>query len=132
MIKKMKENQKGFTLVELVVVIAILAVLALLIVPRILGNVGDAKKSTALADARTIASEVTTHNALVAIGDAKEEITGSSSITIDNEAVDCLIDTDLGPIKRGDGKTLKNAEIAKVFVVVDEDGNASVYDEDED
>lgn len=64
MIKAVKRDEKGFTLVELVIVIAILAVLATLLVPKIVGNVEDAKKSKALADARTIASEITTHNAM--------------------------------------------------------------------
>ncbi len=67
MFKKIEKNEKGFTLVELVVVIAILAILAALLVPRIMGNVEDAKKSKEVANARTIASEVSTHNALAKV-----------------------------------------------------------------
>ena len=74
MIKEMRKNEKGFTLVELVVVIAILAVLALLLVPRIMGNVEDSRKSKEIANARTIASEISTHNALV---DEDDPSTGS-------------------------------------------------------
>jgi type IV pilus assembly protein PilA len=65
--KTIKKNEKGFTLVELVIVVAILAILAALLVPRIMGNVEDAKKSRELANARTIASEITIHNALVKV-----------------------------------------------------------------
>ena len=61
--KQIKQNEKGFTLVELVVVIAILAVLAALMVPRIIGSVEDARRSSAIGDARTLASEVATYNA---------------------------------------------------------------------
>ena len=61
--KQIKQNEKGFTLVELVVVIAILAVLAALMVPRIIGSVEDARRSSAVGDARTIASEIATYNA---------------------------------------------------------------------
>lgn len=125
MIKKMKENQKGFTLVELIVVIAILAVLALLLVPRILGNVGDAKRSSALADARVIASEVNTHNALVAIDDAEGGKGPIKAEATDNR----LVDSELGPIEREDGKTLEKAADLGIYVEVDEKGNASVFDE---
>jgi type IV pilus assembly protein PilA len=65
--KTIKKNEKGFTLVELVIVVAILALLAALLVPRIMGNVEDAKKSKELANARTIASEITIQNALVKV-----------------------------------------------------------------
>lgn len=58
-----KMDQKGFTLVELIIVIAILAVLVTLIVPRIMDNVEDARRRTAVGNARTLASEISVHNA---------------------------------------------------------------------
>ena len=63
MFKKLEKNEKGFTLVELVVVIAILAILAVLLVPKIMGNVDEARASRHTANARTIASEISTYNA---------------------------------------------------------------------
>lgn len=51
--KKLKKNQKGFTLVEIIVVLVILAILAAAAVPTMLGYVDDAKKKTELANART-------------------------------------------------------------------------------
>jgi prepilin-type N-terminal cleavage/methylation domain-containing protein len=59
-----RKKQQGFTLVELIVVIAILAILATLLVPTIMGNVSEAKKETAVSNGRTVASEVTTYNAM--------------------------------------------------------------------
>lgn len=46
MIKNLRKNKKGFTLIELIVVIAILAILAAIAVPRVMGF-QDAAKTTA-------------------------------------------------------------------------------------
>lgn len=51
-----RKNQKGFTLVELVVVIAIIGVLAMILVPMLLGYVRKAERRADLETARSIAS----------------------------------------------------------------------------
>ncbi len=43
--KKMKNDNKGFTLVELIVVLVILAILAAILVPALLGYIDEAKAS---------------------------------------------------------------------------------------
>ncbi len=60
--KKLLKSNRAFTLIELLVVIAILAVLATLYVPRILTTTADAKKTVDIANARTLASEITMYN----------------------------------------------------------------------
>lgn len=54
MIKKLKENKTGFTLIELIVVIAIIGILAAILVPSMLGFMRDAKYASANATSKTI------------------------------------------------------------------------------
>lgn len=52
-----RNNKKGFTIVELVVVIAVIAILSAVLIPTFSGVTKDAKEKAALADARAIASQ---------------------------------------------------------------------------
>lgn len=52
--KSLKNNDKGFTLVELIVVLVILAILAAFTIPAMLGFVEDAKGKAAIAEAREV------------------------------------------------------------------------------
>ena len=56
---KRKNGQKGFTLIELIVVMAILAILAAIAVPKYNNITADAQKKADQASARIIASAVT-------------------------------------------------------------------------
>lgn len=51
-----KTKRRGFTLIELMVVILILAILAALIVPKVVGRSGEAKRAKAAADISTLSS----------------------------------------------------------------------------
>lgn len=53
MMKKMKEN-KGFTLVELIVVIVILAILAAILVPALLGYIDKAKGQQIVLNGKSV------------------------------------------------------------------------------
>ena len=55
-LKKIRKDNKGFTLVELVVVIAILAILAAIAIPRFGGFTAGAKEGAVEANHRTIVS----------------------------------------------------------------------------
>ena len=55
MLKKLrKNNKKGFTLVELIVVLVILAILAALLVPTLTGYIDKAKEKQIIAETRQI------------------------------------------------------------------------------
>jgi len=55
---KQRTLNRGFTLLEIIVVVTIIAVLATLIMPRLLGKVGDAKQKAAIANAKAIALQI--------------------------------------------------------------------------
>ena len=52
-----RNNKKGFTIVELVIVIAVIAILAGVLIPTFAGITSKAKKSAALQEARNLYTE---------------------------------------------------------------------------
>ena len=54
MLKKLKNDKKGFTLVELIVVLVILAILAALLVPALTGYIDKAKEKSIIAETRSV------------------------------------------------------------------------------
>ena len=83
----MKNNKKGFTIVELVIVIAVIAILAGVLIPTFAGVTAKAKKSAALQEARTIYTEY------VAVAAEK-----------DAEVEDCWIKVDSYYVQVANGK----------------------------
>lgn len=51
-LKEIRENKKGFTLVELIVVLVILAILAALLIPALTGYIDKAKEKQIIAETR--------------------------------------------------------------------------------
>mgnify|MGYP004663624007 CR=1 FL=1 len=80
-IRKMK-NQKGFTLVELIVVLVILAILAALLVPALTGYIDKANKEKVIATTRMVVmaaqTEISEKYGLNASGELKGTFTGEN------------------------------------------------------
>ncbi len=58
----MKKNNKGFTLVELIVVLVILAILAAILVPALLGYIDKARQSQYEEEAHSILTAMQAYN----------------------------------------------------------------------
>ena len=67
-----KNNRKGFTIVELVIVIAVIAILATVLVPTFSGIVTRAQDTAAIQEARNIYTQYVAENAQT--GDIKDTI----------------------------------------------------------
>ncbi|MDY5466866.1 MAG: type II secretion system protein [Campylobacter sp.] len=85
--------KKGFTMIELIFVIVILGILASVAIPRLAATREDAEISAAVANLRTLLSDVSSYYA------AKGNLTGAKWIEITNL-----------PLKKGGGGYPVNAE----------------------
>ena len=70
-----RKNQKGFTLIELIVVIAILGILAAIAIPRLAGFTDRANSSAVVAEAKTI---LTAYSTLVADDPTRTSLPGQN------------------------------------------------------
>ena len=128
-IRKMK-NQKGFTLVELIVVLVILAILAAMLVPALTGYIDKANKQKIVATTRQVVmaaqteiseayskatlknDTITITNGAVASNPADDKITGKSIVEL----------AEVGTIGDGTSATysLKNG-IKSIVITYDKD-----------
>lgn len=79
-----KKNNKGFTLVELIVVIVILAILAALLVPALVGWIDKAREKSYAVEARTVylaAQTLVSENYLTSAYDVKSDITNVAELS---------------------------------------------------
>jgi len=125
---KRAKGNKGFTLVEIIVVLAIVAILALILVPRLGGYTKRAKEKADEATARSIETAVM---ALIASGgiegngrililrDTDEK--GSSITKFEKDS--SITKFDIADLKELVGNDIKSQSKAGFLITIDTDGN---------
>ena len=142
-IRKMK-NQKGFTLVELIVVLVILAILAAMLVPALTGYIDKANNEKIIATTRQVVmaaqTEVsekyasnTLNKSTITIENGqgasdKEDAAGAGGTVADSavKGKDIVKLAEVGELPEGTGKTysLKNG-ITKIVIKYDGNGHVT-------
>lgn len=110
--KQLKKNQKGFTLVELIVVVAILGILAVIGITRFAGLTDNARNKADIATAASLASA-----AQVWIAD--QATAPSKAPTIDELKTANLIDAPKAPQTKGGTWTIVYDKTSKELKVLD-------------
>lgn len=117
---KLKNNKKGFTLVEIIVVLVILAVLAAAAIPTMLGFVEDSKGKAEIANARA---------AYVACQSIATEEKASGTATLETGKTYVIADTTTGDNSATNNKKLNQmlgTDLAGASVTPTIDANGKV------
>ena len=113
-----RNNKKGFTLAELLIVVAIIAVLVAIAIPVFGAQLEKAKEATDLANIRALYAEQVT-----AYLDTQAAVTGKSyTLTSDTSSVKT---TNAGTTKIGDKTASELLGMSSVTIAVAADGTVS-------
>lgn len=130
LLKKYKKNEKGFTLIEMIVVIAIIGVLAAILVPTMNGYISDAQESKREANARTLytasqaaVTSVMADGTAVVAGTVNESTTINAEGTFDQKVKAKVVDLmGADSLDKLEAYTIRITDNGSVSVSVTEDG----------
>ena len=134
--KLKKNNKKGFTLVELIVVLVILAILAALLIPALTGYIDKAKKKQIIAEARqAVMAAQTLVDEAYAKEDVGTEITiGDGTANVKLADIESLAELGAGTVKSAETEPTKitntGSDLYKIVVselVYVNDGKQCTY-----
>lgn len=139
MLKKMKNNKKGFTLVELIVVLVILAILAALLIPALTGYIDKAKEKSIVAETRQVVMAAQTlvdesygtkvEGTAVKVGvdtnDKKFDVTYQQIADLAEVEVECITEVKLNEAT-ADTKEIAGTKVASVKYT--KNGRLCTYD----
>ena len=121
-IRKMK-NQKGFTLVELIVVLVILAILAALLVPALTGYIDKANKEKVIATTRMVVMAAQTEASEKYGLKADGKLNSGNPITVEKNGTTYTPAADAANgVKKGEIDGISIDAIIKLAEVAKEDG----------
>lgn len=129
--KKARKRNRGFSLVELIIVIAIMAILAGVLAPQFIKYIGNSKKSSDIQNAQMIADAVAAQVSQDAVNGATT-FAGGADITYGTGTSDKFTFkkvNDSASLKTAVGGTVnvKLDNTKSFFVSVDKDNNVIVY-----
>ena len=111
-----KKDNKGFTLVELIVVIVILAILAALLVPALVGWIDKAREKTYAVEARSVYLAAQTYVSENYTGAAPSINWDDSDVITEIEKLSGIGGIDISSVTYGSGNTAKQNKITGMEV----------------
>ncbi|MFI3177596.1 MAG: type II secretion system protein [Eubacteriales bacterium] len=113
---KSKLNQKGFSLIELMVVIVIMLILAAIAIPAFMGVIQDAREASAQSEAKTVLM-------LAQLEQNKED-----GLDMNDDSNDAAILEEAGLLDDADAYTIDVEDDGTVVVTYDDSGLDKSYD----
>lgn len=120
MFKKAKENKKGFTLAELLIVVAIIAVLVAISIPIFTTQLEKSREATDAANIRAAYAQ-----ASVEVLEGEADVSYKVNCVQTTAGFDKITDINVGGV---DLKDVKASNSAPVYVTVHADGSAATID----